>query len=38
VRVGGYEVGIQLDHYEQLEPKQKVFLSFKPDHGLCLTG
>jgi iron(III) transport system ATP-binding protein len=38
VRVGRYEVGIQIDHYEQLEPKQKVFLSFKPDHGLCLTG
>ena len=44
VRVGRYEVGIHsparppIDHYEQLEPKQKVFLSFKPDHGLCLTG
>jgi iron(III) transport system ATP-binding protein len=38
VRVGRYEVGIQIDHYEQLEPRQKVFLSFKPDHGLCLTG
>ena len=37
VRVGRYEVGIQIDHYEQLEPNQKVFLSFKPDHGLCLT-
>jgi ABC-type Fe3+/spermidine/putrescine transport system ATPase subunit len=38
VRVGRYEVGIQLDHYEQLAPKQKVYLSFEPDHGLCLTG
>jgi ABC-type Fe3+/spermidine/putrescine transport system ATPase subunit len=37
VRVGRYEIGIQIDHYENLEPKQKVFLSFKPDHGLCLT-
>jgi len=38
VRVGRYEVGIQIDHYENLTPKQKVFLSFKPDHGLCLTA
>ena len=38
VRVGRYEVGIQIDHYEQLAPNQQVFLSFQPDHGLCLTG
>jgi iron(III) transport system ATP-binding protein len=38
VKVGRYEVGIQIDHYEQIAPKQKVFLSFNPDHGLCLTG
>jgi len=38
VRVGPYEVGIQIDHYENLAPNQKVFLSFKPDHGLCLTA
>jgi iron(III) transport system ATP-binding protein len=37
VKVGRYEVGIQLDHYEQIAPQQKVFLSFDPDHGLCLT-
>jgi iron(III) transport system ATP-binding protein len=37
-RVGCHEVGIQIDHYEQLAPGQKVFLSFKPEHGLCLTG
>jgi len=37
VKVGQHEVGIQVDHYEQLEPKQKVVLSFQPDHGLCLT-
>ncbi|MCF8477532.1 MAG: ABC transporter ATP-binding protein [Pseudolabrys sp.] len=37
VKVGLHEVGIQVDHYEQLNPHQKVFLSFEPDHGLCLT-
>ncbi len=37
VKVGGFEVGIQIDHYEQIAPQQKVFLSFSPDHGLCLT-
>jgi ABC-type Fe3+/spermidine/putrescine transport system ATPase subunit len=37
IKVGRYEVGIQMDHYEQLTPQQKVFLSFRPDHGLCLT-
>jgi iron(III) transport system ATP-binding protein len=37
IKVGRYEVGIQLDHYEQIAPQQKVFLSFDPDHGLCLT-
>ena len=37
VKVGRYEVGIQIDHYEQLTPHQEVFLSFSPDHGLCLT-
>ncbi|MGH7312767.1 MAG: ABC transporter ATP-binding protein [Candidatus Rokuibacteriota bacterium] len=37
VRVGTYEVGVQIDHYEQLVPNQKVFLAFRPDHGLCLT-
>jgi iron(III) transport system ATP-binding protein len=37
VKVGRYEIGIQTDHYEQIAPQQKVFLSFKPDHGLCLT-
>jgi len=37
VRVGHHEISIQMDHYEQLAPKQKVFLTFHPDHGLCLT-
>ncbi|MPZ56248.1 MAG: ATP-binding cassette domain-containing protein [Rhizobiales bacterium] len=37
VQVGRHEVGIQIDHYEQLSPGQTVFLTFRPDHGLCLT-
>jgi ABC-type Fe3+/spermidine/putrescine transport system ATPase subunit len=38
VRVGRYEIAIQIGHYEHFVPRQKVFLSFQPDHGLCLTG
>jgi iron(III) transport system ATP-binding protein len=37
VKVGRYDIGIQIDHYEQIAPRQKVFLSFQPEHGLCLT-
>jgi putative spermidine/putrescine transport system ATP-binding protein len=37
IKVGRYEVGIQIDHYEQMTPRQEVYLSFSPDHGLCLT-
>ena len=37
VGVGHHEIGIQIDHFKQLVPGQKVFLSFDPDHGLCLT-
>lgn len=37
VQVGTQEVSVQIDHYEQLVPGQKVFLTFEPDHGLCLT-
>jgi iron(III) transport system ATP-binding protein len=37
-RVGCYEIGIQIGHYMQLEPGQKVFLTFDPDHALCLTA
>ncbi len=37
VSVGSHEVGVQLNHYAQLVPGQKVFLSFPPEHGLCLT-
>jgi hypothetical protein len=27
-----------MDHYEDLVPRQRVFLSFVPDHGLCLKS
>ena len=37
VRVGRYEVCVQINHYEQLVPGQRVFLTFRPDHGLCLS-
>jgi iron(III) transport system ATP-binding protein len=37
VKVGDREINVQMDHYEQLAPQQKVFLTFEPDHGLCLT-
>ena len=37
VRVGSHEIGIQIDHYENLTPGQSVYLSFQPEHGLCLT-
>ena len=37
VKVGGNEIDVQLDHYEQLVPGQRVYLTFDPDHALCLT-
>jgi iron(III) transport system ATP-binding protein len=37
VQVGDHEIGIQIDHFEQLAENQTVYLSFQPDHGLCLT-
>jgi ABC-type Fe3+/spermidine/putrescine transport system ATPase subunit len=36
VQVGQHEVGLQIDHFEQLSAGQKVFLTFRPEHGLCL--
>jgi ABC-type Fe3+/spermidine/putrescine transport system ATPase subunit len=38
VKVGRYEISVQIDHYEQIAPRQKIYLSFEPDHGLCLTS
>jgi iron(III) transport system ATP-binding protein len=37
VRVGPHEIGVQMDHFEQLSPGQKVYMTFEPAHGLCLT-
>jgi iron(III) transport system ATP-binding protein len=37
VNVSGHEIGIQIDHYENLAPNQTVWLSFQPEHGLCLA-
>ncbi|MBO0755970.1 MAG: ABC transporter ATP-binding protein [Bradyrhizobiaceae bacterium] len=37
VKVGCYEVSVQIDHHEQIVSQQSVLLSFSPDHGLCLT-
>ncbi|MGW8182325.1 MAG: ABC transporter ATP-binding protein [Burkholderiales bacterium] len=37
VRVGTRELAIQIDHFERLAPGQKVFVTFRPEHGLCLT-
>ena len=37
VRVGRYEFNVQIDHFEQLAPGQPVYLTFRPEHGLCLT-
>ena len=38
VRVGPHEIGIQIDHFENLVRDQTVYLSFQPEHGLCLAN
>jgi len=37
VDVRGHEVGIQIDHFEQLSEGQPVFLTAEPAHIQCLT-
>ena len=37
IKAGQNEIGIQISHYENLAPGQTVYLSFAPEHGLCLT-
>jgi iron(III) transport system ATP-binding protein len=37
VKVGDHELSVQIDHFEDIAPHQKVYLSFAPDHGLCLA-
>jgi iron(III) transport system ATP-binding protein len=38
VRAGAHTISVQIDHYERLVPGQKVFLTFEPEHGLCLSS
>jgi ABC-type Fe3+/spermidine/putrescine transport system ATPase subunit len=38
VRVGSHEIAVQMDHFESLAPGQQVYLTFKPEHGLCLAS
>ncbi|MBO6784231.1 MAG: ABC transporter ATP-binding protein [Alphaproteobacteria bacterium] len=37
VQVGPHEIGIQIDHFENLAPGQTVYLTFQADHALCLA-
>jgi ABC-type Fe3+/spermidine/putrescine transport system ATPase subunit len=37
VKVGSHELSVQIEHFDQIAPQQKVYLSFAPDHGLCLA-
>jgi iron(III) transport system ATP-binding protein len=38
VQVGSHEIAVQMDHFESLAPGQQVYLTFKPEHGLCLAS
>lgn len=38
VRAGAHAISVLIDHYERLVPGQKVFLTFEPEHGLCLSS
>ena len=38
VRIGCYEISSRIDHAEPIAPGQRVFVSFQPDHGLCLSA
>ena len=37
VRAGMHELSVQLAHAEQPVPGAKVYLTFRPEHALCLT-
>jgi iron(III) transport system ATP-binding protein len=37
VGVRGHEIGVQIDHYEDLTPGQTVYLTFEASHALCLA-
>jgi iron(III) transport system ATP-binding protein len=36
VKVGPRELSVQVASHERVVPDERVFLSFRPDHGLCL--
>ena len=36
VGVGDREFNVQVDNDQRVTPNEKVFLSFRPEHGLCL--
>lgn len=36
VQVGQRELNVQVDSHERVVPDERVFLAFRPDHGLCL--
>lgn len=38
VDVRGHEIGIQIDHFEQLSPGQTVYLTVEPAHVQCLAS
>jgi iron(III) transport system ATP-binding protein len=38
VDVRGHEIGIQIDHFEQLGEGQPVYLTVEPDHVQCLAS
>ena len=38
VQIGNYEMIIQIDHFEQLNSGQNVYVSFVPEHGLLLLN
>ena len=38
VRAGDNEIAIQIGHFEQLARGQRVYLTFAPEHALCLTA
>jgi ABC-type Fe3+/spermidine/putrescine transport system ATPase subunit len=38
VRLGSYEVSVQLGHDQPVARGRRVFLTVQPEHGLCLTG
>jgi hypothetical protein len=38
VKIGSHEMIVQIDHFEQLDKGQTVYVSFLPQHGLTLPN